>query len=174
MGSFYRSAHELCFVYKHGSATHINNFELGQHGRSRSNIWTYAGMNVFGKDRDALLTAHPTVKPLPLLVDMIKDVTKRGALIIDTFIGSGSTLLAAEETGRICAGAELDPGYVEVGIRRWQKRTGKDAVHIVTGETFDEFCKRHSEVAAAPVSIVEPIEGQMPDVMDHDSERSDD
>jgi DNA modification methylase len=174
MGSFYRSAHELCFVYKHGSATHINNFELGQHGRSRSNVWTYAGMNVFGKDRDALLTMHPTVKPLPLLVDMIKDVTKRGALIIDTFIGSGSTLLAAEETGRICAGVELDPGYVEVAIRRWQQRTGKDAVHTVTGETFDEFCKRHAEVAAAPVSIVETIEGQMPDVMDHDSERSDD
>jgi hypothetical protein len=136
-------------------ATHINNFELGQHGRTRSNVWTYAGMNVFGKDRDALLTMHPTVKPLPLLVDMIKDVTKRGALIIDTFIGSGSTLLAAEETGRICAGVDLDPGYVEVAIRGWQKRTGKDAGHTVTGETFDEFCKRHAEVAAAPVSIVE-------------------
>jgi predicted methyltransferase len=104
----------------------------------------------------------------------IKDVTKRGALIIDTFVGSGSTLLAAEETGRICTGVELDPGYVEVAIRRWQKRTGKDAIHTVTGETFDEFCRRHAEVAAAPVSIVEPIEGHMPDVMDHDSERTDD
>ena len=171
MGSFYRNAHELCFVYKHGSATHINNFELGQYGRSRSNVWTYAGMNVFGKDRDALLTMHPTVKPLPLLIDMIKDVTKRGALIIDS---SGSTLLAAEETGRIFAGVELDPGYVEVAIRRWQKRTGKDAMHAVTEDTFDEFCKRHAEVAAAPVSIVEAIESYVPDVMDHDSERSDD
>jgi DNA methylase len=95
-------------------------------------------------------------------------------LIIDTFIGSGSTLLAAEETGRIFAGVELDPGYVEVAIRRWQKRTGKDAIHAVTGETFDECCKRHSEVAMAPVSIVEAMDGQMPDVMDHDSERSDD
>jgi hypothetical protein len=83
-------------------------------------------------------------------------------------IVSGSTLLAAEETGRNCAGIELDPGYVEVAIRRWQKRTGKDAVHTVTGETFDEVCKRHA------VSIVEPIEGHMPDVMDHDSEGSDD
>ena len=142
MGNFYRSAHELCLVCRFGDVPHINNFELGQHGRSRSNVWHYAGMSSFGKDRDTLLSAHPTVKPQPLLIDIVKDVTKRGMVVVDTFLGSGSTLLACEETGRTCVGVEIDSAYVEVAIRRWQRRTGKDAVHATTGETFDALCER--------------------------------
>ena len=155
MGTFYRSAHELCFVYKHGDAAHINNFELGQHGRSRSNVWTYAGMNVFGKDRTDLLKAHPTVKPQPLLIDMIKDVTKRGQTVIDTFVGSGSTILAAEETGRTCIGVELDAGYADVAIQRWQKRAGKDAIHSVTGHAFDDLASKTEAFVETDVSLLD-------------------
>src|ERR1019366_3764500 len=139
MGTFYRSQHEFIFVFKQGKGAHQNNFELGQHGRSRSNVWRYAGVNTFGKNRMDELTVHPTVKPLKMIADALKDVTRRGELVIDSFLGSGSTMLAAEETGRTCLGVEVDPGYVEVAIRRWQKFTGKKAVHLVTGELFDEY-----------------------------------
>lgn len=138
MGTFYRSQHELIFVFKKGTAPHTNNFELGQHGRSRSNVWRYAGVNTWGKDRMELLGAHPTVKPLVMVADALKDVSARGETVIDSFLGSGTTLLAAEKTGRRCVGVELDPGYVEVAIRRWQKLTGRDAVFAETGETFDD------------------------------------
>ena len=96
-------------------------------------------MNTFGKNRMDLLGAHPTVKPVAMIADALKDVTRRGDLVLDTFLGSGSTLLAAEQTGRTCIGVELEPGYAAVTIRRWQKVTGKDAVHAVTGETFDVY-----------------------------------
>jgi DNA modification methylase len=142
MGSFYRSQHELVFVWKHGEGPHQNHFELGQFGRSRSNVWKYAGVNTFSADRSELLGVHPTVKPVAMIADALRDVTRRGEFILDPFLGSGSTLIAAEETGRCCIGAELDPAYVEVTILRWQKRTGQDATESISGEKFDAFVER--------------------------------
>ena len=145
MGTFYRNQHELVFVWKYGTGSHQNHFELGQFGRSRSNVWEYAGINTFGKDRAELLGVHPTVKPTRLVADALRDVTRRGDIVLDPFMGSGSTLLAAEETGRTCIGIELDPGYVDVAIRRWQRGTGKDAVESVSGETFGALADRCSD-----------------------------
>ena len=142
MGALYRSQHELICVFKAGAANHINNVELGRHGRNRSNLWTYRGLNSFGADRDELLASHPTVKPVLMIADAIRDVTKRGDAVLDTFIGSGSTLMAAEETGRVCFGVDLDPLYVDVAIRRWQGQTRRDALHAETGESFDDRAKR--------------------------------
>jgi DNA modification methylase len=139
MGSFYRSQHELVFVWKSGKAGHINNFGLGDTGRWRSNVWPYAGCNSFSKDRDEALASHPTVKPLSLVADAIRDCSKRGGIILDPFGGSGTTLIAAEITGRRARLIELDPLYCDVIIRRWQKRTGKAAIHLETGLTFDEL-----------------------------------
>jgi len=149
MGGLYRSQHELVLIFKSGTAPHYNNVELGKHGRSRSNVWSYRGLSSFSADRNELLSAHPTVKPVSLLSDAIRDVTKRGDIVLDTFLGSGSTLIAAEETGRVCRGLEIDPLYVDVAIRRWQKLTGRDAVHAVTGATFDEVCERQSQKEVA-------------------------
>jgi DNA modification methylase len=128
MGSLYRSQHELVFVFKKGTAPHRNNVELGKHGRYRTNVWEYAGANSFGPDRDEALAMHPTVKPVDMLADAILDVTCRNDIVLDGFLGSGSTLIAAERTGRTCYGVELDPGYVDVIIRRWQRETGQSAV----------------------------------------------
>src|SRR6476646_1319361 len=133
MGSFYRSQHELIFVWKHGRGKHINNIELGQHGRNRSNVWTYAGANVFGADRLDELAMHPTVKPVALVADAIRDCSRRGDLVLDSFGGSGTTITAAEKAGRLAYALELDPGYVEVAIARWEKLTGKLAIHAESG-----------------------------------------
>ena len=149
MGSFYRSQHELIYVFKHGEGPHQNNFGLGAGGRTRSNVWQYRGVNAFGKDRMNLLAVHPTVKPVAMIADALRDVTRRGDVVLDVFLGSGSTLIAAEETGRVCVGVELDPGYVDAAIRRWQKRTGKDAVHAASGETFDAIYERIVSAATA-------------------------
>jgi DNA modification methylase len=157
MGSFYRSQHELVFVFKHGTAPHQNNFELGQHGRTRSNVWQYRGINSFGQDRMELLEAHPTVKPITMIADAILDVSSRGDLVLDSFLGSGSTLIAAEETGRTCIGVEFDPGYVEVAIRRWEKRTGKDAVLADTSLTFAELSEARRATSNAAVSSVNKL-----------------
>jgi DNA modification methylase len=138
MGSLYRSKHELVFVYKVGTAPHINNIELGRHGRYRTNVWDYAGINSFGRDRDSLLALHPTVKPVALIADAIKDCSKRGGVVLDPFGGSGTTLIAAEKTGRRAAMLEIDPLYVDAAVRRWQNFTGKQAVLSATGRTFDE------------------------------------
>ncbi|MFI4935219.1 MAG: DNA modification methylase [Caulobacterales bacterium] len=126
MGSLYRSQHELVFVLKKGEAPHVNNVELGKQGRSRSNVWTYRGMSSFGADRDELLGAHPTVKPVALAADAIKDVSGRGDLVFDPFLGSGTTLIAAHRTGRRCFGVELDPLYVDVILSRWEAETGRE------------------------------------------------
>ena len=142
MGSLYRSQHELICVFKAGATNHINNVELGRHGRNRSNLWTYRGLNSFGADRDELLASHPTVKPVLMIADAIRDVTRRGDTVLDTFMGSGSTLMAAEETGRVCFGVDLDPLYVDVAVRRWQNQTRQDAVHAETGELFNERALR--------------------------------
>jgi hypothetical protein len=142
MGSLYRSQHELVCVFKVGTTQHTNNVELGRHGRNRSNLWTYRGLNSFGDDRDKLLASHPTVKPVLMIADAIRDVTRRGEIVLDTFMGSGSTIMAAEETGRVGVAVDLDPLYVDVAIRRWQSRTRRDALHAETGEPFDERAKR--------------------------------
>lgn len=137
-GSFYRSQHELIGVFRVGSAPHLNTIELGRHGRSRSNVWKYAGANTFRAGRIDDLRAHPTVKPLALIADAIKDCTHRNHIVLDTFCGAGTTLLAAERVGRQARAIEIDPRYVDVAIRRWQAFTGRDAVHIDTGLTFEE------------------------------------
>jgi len=136
MGSLYRSQHEFVVVLKCGAGGHINNIELGKHGRNRTNVWEYRGFNSFGHDRDELLTAHPTVKPVALVADAIKDCSRRGHLILDPFGGSGTTMIAAEKTKRRAALIELDPGYVDTIVRRWQAFSGKDAVCASTGATF--------------------------------------
>jgi DNA modification methylase len=138
MGSLYQSQHEFVFVFKCGTANHINNVELGKHGRNRTNIWEYRGINSFGRDRDELLKAHPTVKPVALVADAIKDCSKRGDLILDPFGGSGTTLIAAEKTKRRAALIELDPQYVDTIIRRWQTYTGAEAIDAETGDRFSE------------------------------------
>jgi DNA modification methylase len=141
MGSFYRSQHEFVCVFKKGTAPHINNFELGQHGRYRSNVWNYPCPVSFGTSRDEgeLLRLHPTVKPVALVADAIMDVSKRNDIVLDPFLGSGTTLIAAERTGRICYGLELDPQYVDLTIRRWQTLTGKTAHHAASDRSFDEL-----------------------------------
>jgi DNA modification methylase len=141
MGSFYRSQHELVLVWKSGKAPHINNFGLGETGRWRSNAWNYAGCNSFGKDRDEALASHPTVKPQGLVADAIRDCSKRGGIVLDPFGGSGTTLIAAEMTGRKARLIELDPLYCDVIVRRWQKRTGKRAIEVESGMSFDELAQ---------------------------------
>jgi len=139
MGSLYRSQHELALVYKKGSAPHTNNVELGKHGRYRTNVWSHPGMSSFGKARDEALSLHPTVKPVNLLVEAIKDVTHPGDIVLDTFLGSGSTLIAAEKSKRVCRGIELDPIYVDTIIRRFEAFTGLQAIHAETSKCFAEM-----------------------------------
>lgn len=138
MGSFYRSRHELVLVFKAPGGPHTNNFELGQHGRSRTNVWEYAGVNSFRKGRLDELAMHPTVKPVALVADAIKDVSRHKEIVLDPFLGSGTTLIAAEKTGRCGRGIELDPRYVDVAVRRWQVFTGKQATLAATGQTFED------------------------------------
>ncbi len=138
MGSLYRSKHELVAIFKKPGAAHINNVALGKHGRNRTNVWDYAGVNTFGAGREPDLADHPTVKPTALVADAIMDVSHRGDIVLDCFGGSGSTLLAAERTGRKARLIELDPVYVDVTIRRWQEMTGEKAVHAESGETWDQ------------------------------------
>jgi DNA modification methylase len=124
MGSLYRSKHELVFVYRVGTAPHLNMVELGKHGRNRTNVWDYASVNSLWGSRHEDLALHPTVKPTGLVADAILDVTRRGNLVLDLFLGSGTTLLAAERTGRRFRGLDIDPAYVDVAIERWSARTG--------------------------------------------------
>lgn len=138
MGSLYRSQHELVFVFKNGKAKHINNVQLGSNGRYRTNVWQYPGVNSFGGGRMDELKMHPTVKPTAMVVDAIKDCSKRGGIILDPFGGSGTTLIACEKTKRKARLIELDPLYCDVTIRRWQKHTGQDAIHSETGKTFNK------------------------------------
>jgi len=136
MGTFYRSKHELVFAFKNGTAPHINNFGLGQHGRYRTNVWDYAGVNTLKKERDEELAMHPTVKPVEMVADAMKDCSRRGGIVLDAFSGSGTTIIAAEQTGRRGYATELDPRYVDVAIRRWQKLTGRQAVLERCGTSF--------------------------------------
>ena len=128
MGSLYRSQHELLPLFRKGTAPHINNVELGKRGRWCSNVWTYPGASSLGSDARRGLKDHPTVKPTAMLEDALLDLTNRSDVVIDPFLGSGSTLIAAEATGRVCRGVELDPLYVDVIIRRYEMATGEPAV----------------------------------------------
>ena len=139
MGSLYRSQHELVFIFKNGKGKHVNNVQLGKHGRGRSTVWTYAGVNTLRQGRMEELSMHPTVKPVAMLADAILDVTHKGDIVLDSFGGAGSTLMAAEQTGRRARLIEISPLYVDVTIRRWQDATGGKAVHAESGKTFDDM-----------------------------------
>lgn len=134
-GSFYRSQHELIGVYKKPGAPHRNNVELGKHGRSRSNVWQYRGVNVFGVERP-LLREHPTVKPSQLVADALRDASAVGDLVFDPFLGSGTTIIAAQRSRRVCYGIEIEPRFVDLAIRRWEDETGHEAVREQDGMTF--------------------------------------
>ena len=141
LGSLYRSQHELVFVFKSGKGRHRNNVLLGKYGRNRSNVWHYAGINTLSRQSDEgnLLALHPTVKPVALVADAILDCSARSDIVLDTFLGSGTTLIAAERVGRICFGLEIDPLYVDTAIRRWQRHSGDRAIHSATGKCFDDL-----------------------------------
>lgn len=142
MGSFYRSQHEFVFIFKNGTASHINNIELGKYGRHRSNVWNYPGINSFKKSEEGDLSKiHPTVKNTSMIGDAIMDITNRGDIVLDPFLGSGTAIIAAERVGRRCFGIELDPLYVDAAVRRWQKLTGLQAYHAVSGELFNNINK---------------------------------
>ena len=130
MGSLYRSKHELIFVYRVGAAPHFNMVELGKHGRNRTNVWDYASVNSFIGSRREDLTLHPTVKPTALVADALQDVTKRGDLVLDIFLGSGTTMIAAERSRRRFRGLDIDPAYVDVAIERWETLTGQEARQV--------------------------------------------
>lgn len=157
MGSLYRSQHECVLVFKSGTKPHINNVELGRHGRYRTNIWEYQGVSGFSKNRDAALEMHPTVKPVGLVADAILDCSHRRDIVLDTFGGSGTTLIAAERTGRIARLMELDPAYCDVIIRRWQKVTGNEAHHAKSGKTFNTIEEETSATNAAPELEIENV-----------------
>jgi DNA modification methylase len=139
MGSFYRSQHEFVLVFRKGKS-HRNNVQLGQYGRYRTNVWQYPGIHTLSQQSGEgnLLALHPTVKPVAMVADAILDCSARGEVVLDAFLGSGTTLMAAERVGRICYGIEVDPVYVDVAIRRWQNSTGEAAVHAQTGKRFNE------------------------------------
>jgi DNA modification methylase len=152
MGSLYRSQHELLPLFKSGSAPHINNIQLGKRGRWRSNVWTYPGASSLGSDARRGLEDHPTVKPSAMLQDTLLDLTDRGDIVIDPFLGSGSTLIAAEKTGRVCRGVELDPLYVDVIVRRFEAATGTAATLLETGEAFQALAVRGAREVAEPAT----------------------
>ncbi len=156
LGSFYRSQHEFVLVFKNGKGVFVNNIQLGRFGRNRSNLWAYAGCNSPTKERRADLALHPTVKPAEMIADAIKDASKRGGLILDPFLGSGTTVIACEMTGRRCAGMELDPKYVDVIVRRWQTYTGGEAVHAETGLTFAQM----QDVRTGKLLLAAPADGE--------------
>jgi DNA modification methylase len=141
MGSLYRSQHEFVFVFKRGHGSHSNNIQLGRYGRNRSNVWYYPSANSFSRSGDEgnLLALHPTVKPVALVADAIMDCTSRRDIVLDGFLGSGTTVIAAERTGRRCYGLEIDPLYVDTIIRRWQAFTRDDARHVSSGRSFKEI-----------------------------------
>ena len=158
MGSLYRSQHELVLVLKHGTARHTNNVELGKHGRYRTNVWEYAGVNCFSASRDQDLADHPTVKPITLVADAIRDVTQQHEIVIDAFSGSGTTILACERTDRVGYAIEIEPKYIDVAIRRWEDMTGLKATLDGTAETIAEVRVRRAAEdtsSAAPETVRE-------------------
>jgi DNA modification methylase len=147
MGSFYRSKHELVFVFKKGTAPHVNSFGLGETGRPRSNVWDYPGVSSIGASRMEELAMHPTVKPTRLVADAIKDCSRRGDLVLDPFGGSGTTLIAAEKTGRSARLIEYDPAYCDTILRRFERVAGKQALLSATGEAFEDVEQQRGSIA---------------------------
>ncbi|WP_338467649.1 DNA methyltransferase [Novosphingobium sp. ZN18A2] len=155
MGAFYRSKHELIFVFKQGTAEHTNSFGLGETGRYRTNVWDYAGISSIGATRSDELAMHPTVKPVALIADAIRDCSRRGEIVLDGFGGSGSTLIAAEKTGRLARLVEYDPLYCDTIIRRWEARTGKQAALVGNNRTFEEVSEARPGIDPAESDISE-------------------
>lgn len=151
MGSLYRSAHEFVYIYKSGTAPHINNVSLGSYGRNRTNVWRYPGANSFGKGRKQALDMHPTVKPVAMIADAILDTSNRKGLVLDPFAGSGTILIAAQRTGRRARAMELDPRYVDVALRRYRRVTGVEPVLAATSQTFTQV--EHQRIAASTNSL---------------------
>jgi hypothetical protein len=149
MGTFYRSKHELVFVFKVGTASHTNTFGLGDGGRYRTNVWDYAGVNTSRRRED--LSMHPTVKPVALVAEAIKDCSRRGEIVLDPFAGSGTTLMAAHKTGRLARLIEYDPAYCDTILHRFERVAGKQATHAASGMSFEEALER----AAPPGTVGE-------------------
>jgi DNA modification methylase len=149
MGTFYRGRHELVFVFKVGTAAHTNTFGLGDSGRYRTNVWDYAGVNTFRAGRSEDLAMHPTVKPVALVADAIKDCSRRGEIVLDPFGGSGTTLIAAEKTGRLARLIEFDPAYCDTILRRFERVTGKQATQAVSGTSFEEIAQERAAPSTA-------------------------
>lgn len=147
MGSLYRSRHELVFVFRNGKASHQNNVLLGSRGRNRTNVWEYPGIVGSGSRGRKQLEMHPTVKPVPLVADALRDTSRRGDIVFDPFAGSGTTLIACERTGRRARLIEIDRRYCDLIIRRWEAETGKHAVHAVSGHTFQDLAKQQADSA---------------------------
>ncbi|MEJ6012121.1 DNA methyltransferase [Novosphingobium aquae] len=145
-GAFYRSKHELVFVFKQGTAEHTNSFDLGETGRYRTNVWDYAGISSISGSRSEELAMHPTVKPVALIADAIRDCSRRGEVVLDCFGGSSSTLIAAEKTGRAARLIEYDPLYCDTIVRRWERLAGKRATLAVTNETFEDLADARLDV----------------------------
>ena len=169
MGSLYRSQHEMLPLFKKGATAHVNNVDLGRKGRWRSNLWTYPGASTIGSDARRGLQHHPTVKPVTMLLDAMLDLTSRGDIVLDPFLGSGSTLMAAEKAHRVCRGIELDPLYVDVIARRFELATGRPAILAETGETFQALERRRLATpveapmaAACSVGRESPVEAAAP------------
>ena len=139
MGALYRSKHEFIPVFKAGTGPHINNVDLGAYGRNRTNVWDYAGVNVFGNDRDAQLAMHPTVKPVAMVEGAVLDCSRRGGIVLDPFAGSGTTIIAAERAGRRGYGIEIDPGYIDTALRRYRTFTEDDPVRLNSGRTLSDL-----------------------------------
>jgi DNA modification methylase len=156
MGSFYRSKHELVLVFKSGTAAHVNNIDLGRHGRYRTNVWDYAGVNVFREGRQQDLGMHPTVKPVALVSDAILDCSSRGGIALDCFAGSGTTIIAAEKTGRRAFALELDPRYVDCAVRRWQDYTGDDGFHAESGIPFSGIARERASLGTGTPATMAP------------------
>jgi DNA modification methylase len=150
MGAFYRSKHELIFVFKQGTAAHTNTFGLGETGRYRTNVWDHAGISSIGAGRSEELAMHPTVKPVALIADAIRDCSRRGEIVLDGFGGSGSTLIAAEKTGRSARLIEYDPLYCDTIIRRWQHYTGKSAQLVDSSEWFEDVSEQRVGIMMEP------------------------
>lgn len=150
MGGNYRSAHELMAAFTAGGPLRTNNIHLGKNGRNRTNVWCAPGANRPGSSANEMLQHHATPKPVELIVDAILDVTHRGEVVLDPFLGSGTTLIAAEKTGRRCFGIELEPRFVDVTLARWMRKTGREPVLAATGETLREVVQRRFGDAEAP------------------------
>ena len=147
MGSMYRSEHELFYVFKKGKKPHRNNIQLGRYGRNRTNVWKYPGANSFGRSGDEgnLRALHPTVKPVALIADVLLDASVPGDLVLDRFMGAGSTLIAAHKVGRRARGIEVDPLYVDAAVRRFERWTGEPARLEADGRIFREVEAERSE-----------------------------